>query len=132
MLTLFVVPSMKGNANSKKTAESFLRMETECNVALVSSWRDVNNHKDKDEWVGVVWDNEYIDDHLVKALPIYFSYQKYEALILYKKVSMVDAVWRYRFFRRGIYLNTDFSPSHMWLNKEVVLDGWILEHDYPS
>ena len=130
MLTLFVVPSRKDNASLEKTADSFCRIKGGCNVVPVSSWRDVNECNNKDEWFGVVWDNEYIDDHLIDALPIYFLYQRLEALILYKKVSMVEAIWRYRFFKRSVYLKEDFAPHHFWINKEIVLDGWVLEHEH--
>jgi len=59
-------------------------------------------------------------------------YQRMEALILYKKTSMTEAVWRYRFFRDSVYLGTDFCPVSLWLCKEAVLDGWVLEHEYTS
>jgi hypothetical protein len=130
MLTLFIVSSGKDNANIEKTTESLSGVQG--SIVPISSWWEINDYQNKDDWFGIFWDNEYIDNNLREALPIYFLYQAKEALILYKKVSMVDAIWRYRFFRRSIYLGEDFSPLSFWLNKEIVLDGWVLEHDYPS
>lgn len=132
MLTVFIVPSCKDNANVKKTIASFTSIDIKCNTVPITNWREVNDYNCKGDWYGIVWDNECIDNYLKDALPIYFSYRNLEALILYKKISMVDAVWRYRFFRKSVYLKGDFAPQHFWLSKEVVLDGWILEHDYKS
>jgi hypothetical protein len=130
MLTVFIVPSEKENADQKKTIASFSGMDIGCTLVSIETWREVNLCQSKHEWYGIIWDNEYIDDYLKEAIPIYFRYPKLDALILYKKISMIDATWRYRFFRRSIYLMEDFAPFSFWMNKEVVLDGWILEHEH--
>lgn len=132
MLTLFILPSNKENANTEKTIESFSGISDNFKAVSISNWREVNNYGDKNEWFGIFWDNEYIDNNLKEALPIYFLYNNLEALILYKKESMVDAVWRYRIFRRSVYMGSDFCPTSLWLSKEIVLDGWVLEHDYSN
>ncbi len=132
MLTIFIVPSNEGNANADKTIASFSGIDLEYRIVHINEYRDINNYEDKSEWFGVFWDNECIDTNLKEALPIYFLYNSMEALVLYKKVSMVDAVWRYRIFRSSVYLGPDFSPVTLWLCKEIVLDGWVLEHEYPN
>ena len=128
MLTIFIIPSHKENADVRKTIASFSGIAVDYKVAIVSNPCEINSYKNKDEWFGIFWDNEYIDKAVRDALPIFFSHTNLELLILYKKEGMVEATWRARLFKRHIYLLNDYRPLCLWLNKEVVLDGWVLEH----
>jgi len=130
MLTSFVLPSEKPNADVDRTFYSLSHIEVEQQIVSVSCWREINKYK-KDEWFSVFWDNEYIDDGLQKALPVFLSFPNIETLILYKKDKLVtiEATWRYRVFRNYVYLVNDCKPVSVWLNREAILDGWVREHD---
>ncbi|MHA2047154.1 MAG: hypothetical protein ACW99G_20370 [Candidatus Thorarchaeota archaeon] len=134
MLTLFVIGSGEGNADIEKTIASFSGLSVDHKVISVTGWREINQYKDKDEWFGIFWDNECIDKDLSEFIPTYLSFRNLELLILYKKMGVTEATWRDRFFRSHIHLLNGYRPMCMrrWLNKEVVLDGWVLEHEYPN
>ena len=132
MLTIFVVPSFAENANVKKTIASFSGIKGGFRVVPVADFSEINRHNKKDEWFGVFWDNECIDDGLKEALPIFMAFPKLEILILYKKESKVDATWRKRIFRKHVFLVDDYRPLCLWENKEAILDGWVKEHENTS
>jgi hypothetical protein len=132
MLTLFIIPSYAKNADVEKTIESFSGIDIDFKVVVASDYMEINRYKGVCDWFGIFWDNERIDDGLKGALPVFLSYPNLELLILYKKEGVAEATWRVRMFRRKIYLLEDYCPLCMWANKEIVLDGWILEHDNPS
>ena len=132
MLTIFVIPSHKDNADVGKSIASFSGIAVDTRMVVASDPCEVNRHKRKSEWFGIFWDNEYIDEPLKEAIPVFFAHSNLEMLILYKKESMVEATWRARFFKRHIYLLGDYCPLCLWLNKETILDGWVLEHENSS
>jgi hypothetical protein len=132
MLTVFIIPSHKENADVEKTIASFSGIDFDFKVVGISNPYEINRYKRKDKWFGIFWDNEYIDEAVREALPVFFSHSTLELLILYKKESMVDATWRARLFKRHIYLLNDYRPLSLWLNREVVLDGWVKEHENTS
>ena len=130
MLTIFIIPSDKKNADLEKTIASFSGIDT--NIRVVGSPYQINNYEKKGKWFGVFWDNEYIDEGVREALPVFFDHNNLELLILYKKENMIEATWRARLFRSHVYLLDDYRPLCLWLNKEIILDGWVLEHENPS
>jgi hypothetical protein len=121
MLTLFVIGSGEGNADIEKTIASFSGLSVDHKVISVTGWREINH-------------NECIDKDLSEFIPTYLSFRNLELLILYKKMGVTEATWRDRFFRSHIHLLNGYRPMCMrrWLNKEVVLYGWVLEHEYPN
>jgi len=127
MLDIFVVPSNQPNADIEKTIDSFVGIKLEYDVIPVSSCKETNNSKN--EWRLIIWDNEYIDEALRDAIPVFLNFNQYEILILYKKISEIEATWRYRLFRNHIYLAGDFCPVGVWFGREAILDGWVKEHD---
>jgi len=128
MLTLFVIPSGKPNADFDKTVESFNKSGVEFEAILANSWRDVNSFKGKTDWYGIFWDNEGLDTNLQKALIVHLSNRVPEVLILYKRLNKDKAEFRTRFMKRGVWLTTDFAPVSPWIIKETILDGWVIEH----
>lgn len=128
MLTVFIVPSHRSNANIEKTMDSFEGLKVPYQIVPVQNHRDINKYGKKNDWFAIFWDNEYLDEPLKEAIPVFLQWKQFDVLILYKKESMVDASWRYRIFRSGTFLVDDFRPISLWLNREVILDGWILEH----
>jgi len=128
MLTLFVVPSGKPNANFVKTVESFEKSGVEFKAIKIDCWREINALEDKNDWFCVFWDNEGLDVSLQKALKIHLSNKKAEVLILYKRLDDKTAEYRTRFMKRGVWLTEDFKPISPWVIYETVLDGWVKEH----
>ena len=128
MLTVFIIPSHAENADAEKTINSFTGIAGGFEAVPVSGFEEVNSYKDKGEWFGIFWDNESIDENLKEYLPVFLHRQNFEYLILYKKEKKAEATWRARLFRKHIYLVDDFAPTSFWYNKEIVLDGWVLDH----
>jgi len=60
MLTVFIIPSHKENADVEKTIASFSGINVDYNVVSVANPCEINRHKKKDKWFGIFWDNEYI------------------------------------------------------------------------
>ena len=52
MLTLFVLPSGKPNADINQTIQSFNRSGVPFKTVQISSWKEINTH-DKDVWYGI-------------------------------------------------------------------------------
>lgn len=128
MLTLFVVPSGKPNADFDKTVESLKRSGVKLEAVLVKCWREINAFRNKGEWYCVFWDNEGIDDGLQKALKYHLSNRVPEVLVLYKKIGDKKAEFRTRFMRGKIWLTENFKPVSPWIIHETVLDGWVVDH----
>lgn len=128
MLTVFIIPSFADNADVRRTIASFSGIEGGFRIIPVSDYAEINRNK-KDDWFGIFWDNEYIDEGIKEAIPIFTAFSKLEVLILYKKESKVDSTWRKRLFRKHIFLIDDYRPLCLWENKEAILDGWVKEHD---
>lgn len=128
MLTLFVIPSGKPNADYNKTVESFKKTGVPMKALSVKTWRDVNDYRYKDVWYAVFWDNEGIDEDLQKALPIHLDNRIPDCLILYKRLGEKDAEYRTRFMRRTVWLTHDYAPLEQWMKPETVLDGWVKDH----
>ena len=129
MLTLFIVPSAKDNADVGKTVDSFRKTGVEFKAVTVSCWREINNYRHKGEWFAIFWDNEGLDADLQATLKIHLENTKPEILVLYKRLSELEAEFRTRFMKRKIWLSTDFKPICAWCISEVILDGWVTEHD---
>ena len=128
MLTLFVVPSGKPNANFAKTVESFKKSGVELKAVKIDCWREINGFRNKSEWYCVFWDNEGIDTNLQKALKIHLMKKRPEVLVLYKLLSGKHAEYRTRFMKRSVWLTEDFAPLSPWVIHETILDGWVIEH----
>jgi hypothetical protein len=128
MLTLFVVPSGKPNANFAKTVESFKKSGVKFKAVKIDCWREINALKNKDDWFCVFWDNEGLDVNLQKALKVHLSNIKAEVLVLYKRLEEHKAEYRTRFMKRGVWLSEDFKPVSPWIIHETILDGWVKEH----
>jgi hypothetical protein len=128
MLTVFVIPSGKPNANFLKTVESFEKMDIELRVVQITCWREINCYEDKDDWYCVFWDNEGLDVNLQKALPVHLANRHPEVLVLYKRLADDKAEYRTRFMKRSIWLTSNFKPIAPWPVIETILDGWVVEH----
>ena len=130
MLTLFVVPSGKPNADYNKTVESFKKSKVEFESYLIGSWRDINNFKVRTDWFCVFWDNEGLDSNLQGALGVHLKNKVPEVFILYKRVDEQTAEYRTRFMKRSVWLTSDYEPISPWLHRETILDGWVIEHAF--
>jgi hypothetical protein len=128
MLTLFVVPSGKPNADFAKTVESFRKSGVKFKAVKIDCWREINALKNKDDWFCVFWDNEGLDVNLQKALKVHLSNRNAEVLVLYKRLDEKTAEYRTRFMKRGVWLTEDFKPIAPWIIHETILDGWVKEH----
>lgn len=128
MLTLFVVPSGKPNADYNRTVASFQNSGIEVTPVLIATWRDINNYQKKHEWCGIFWDNEGLDLQMQKVLKEHLSGKRWDALILFKRIGEEEAEFRIRFVRKTVMLTHDFAPLDQWLKREQILDGWVVEH----
>ena len=93
MLTLFIIPSHAANADVKKTVECLSGIDLEIKIAFAESPCDINGYEAKDKWFGIFWDNEYIDEALKEAIPIFFAHHHLEAMVLYKKNQIVQKIY---------------------------------------
>lgn len=128
MLTLFIVPSGKLNADYNKTIESFKQADVNVTPVLVKSWMEVNDYRYKDEWYAVFWDNEGLDVNLQKALCEHLRNRIPDVLVLYKRLGEKEAEYRTRFMRRTVWLTDDYAPLLPWVQSETVLDGFVIDH----
>jgi len=128
MLTLFVVPSGKPNADFDKTVESFEKTGVEFKAVKIDCWREINNFKEKSDWYCVFWDNEGLDVNLQKALMTHLSNRSPEVLVLYKRIDKDHAEYRTRFMKRSVWLTSNYKPLSPWIVHETVLDGFVKEH----
>jgi len=129
MLTLFVVPSGKPNANYGNTVDSFLHSSVRCDVVRVDDWREINNYDHKKEWFAIFWDNEYIDVGIQEVLHLHLNNKAAQVIVIYKKLDEETIGYRTRIMRRAVYLGSDFKPIAPWIAYETLLDGWIKEHE---
>ena len=132
MLTLFVIPSGKPNADYNKTVQSFKKCQVKVKAVLAKTWRDVNEYRYKDVWYAVFWDNEGIDVALQQVLHLHLANRNPDCMILYKRVGEKEAEFRMRFMRRTVWLTEDYAPLEQWVKPETILDGWVIDHGVPD
>ena len=105
-------------------AEKYTRVEPEEVVAAIK-----NSEAD---WIMLLYDNEWIDDHVRSSLPTFLLSSEYNFFLIFKKVRVNGALRHYeapRIFKRGVEINSkDFTPSIMQPHT-LILDGWVLEED---
>ena len=127
MITLFIIRSCADPKDPKKTIESFFEVVDD--LWLLNSIDDVNAKEKKNEWYGVMYDNEIIDEPLNEGLKVFIEQCDADVLILMAKVG--DKIYKSpRLFRRNVLLNKgSLMPEGKDLKFETVLNGWVLQND---
>lgn len=135
MMTLYVIPcDNPKESNIEKLKESAKDI---CDVIHVLDHRRLDEMSPETEWYAYLFSNEWFDDSLTFALPMFLEDRNYDYLVLYKKVqedisgAVVPKMFvAPRIFRSHIKLEGEGSliPRNPDDLKFVqVLDGWIME-----
>jgi len=135
MLTLYVIPcDNPEQANIQKLKES---AEGVADRVEVLDHRRLDEVEPETEWYAFLFSNEWLDEGLKFALPVFLEQTDSDYLILYKKVvennfgTLVPRTFIVpRIFRSNIKLigNDRLVPvGQEDLRFLQVLDGWILE-----
>lgn len=133
MLTLFLLKSgdpkntdrLASVKSLAKITEKVVIVEDEDNKFLY-----VNNTKKETDWYAILYDNEYVDDMLSEAIPIFLEQCKADVLVFYRKKNKKLAVVHKcpRIFRKDVRLKfNSLMPVQPELVFETVLNGWLLE-----
>ena len=125
MMTLFVVNGCADAKDYPETVDSFGRMATE--VHRVASLNEINATDRAEDWYGVIYDNEAIDDPLKEGLKVFLKETKADVLVLFKKVDEKKAFRSPRIFRRHITLRDGSLLPEQNVKFETVLNGWVAE-----
>jgi len=124
-LTLFVVNSCADSKDDTETIDSFGAMASE--VHRVASLDEINATDRVEDWYGVIYDNEAIDDPLKEGLKVFLKETKADVLVLFKKVAEKKAFRSPRIFRRHITLKDGSLLPEQNVKFETVLNGWVAE-----
>ena len=86
------------------------------------------------QWFGYIYSNEWLDEVLNSAMPIYLQQYYFDCLIMWKKVieNGEEKFFKMpRIFRNCVHIaeNTMMPEHHENIKFEIALDGWILEND---
>lgn len=135
-LAIYILPCGNETHNPPRAAESFedikyvVKIETLDHANL---W-ELNGTHYEYKWFGYIYSNEWLDEELAKALPVFLQYDYFDCLILWKRVMDNDTPRAYRMPRifknwvritEGGLLPEDGDD----LRFEKALNGWVLESD---
>jgi len=123
MITLFIVQSCADAKDPTETIDSFGVLASE--VHQVASLEEINSTDRENDWYGVIYDNERLDEPLLEGLKVFIDQSDADVLVLYKKGETVSKAPR--IFRRHITLKPGSLMPEQDIKFETVLNGWI--HD---
>ncbi len=126
-MDLFILPSGSEYADVKETAESFEGIPFF--YKQVSNLQAIIDEEIDAGWYMIMYDDEYIDDNMAKAIPIYLLSQ-FEVLECYKRTDDKVGTISPRLFRENIKPQRDsLLPANIKeLKTSRILDGWIKPH----
>ena len=127
MITLFIVQSCADAKDVNQTLDSFNGLVDE--LWCVSSLGEVNKTERKNDWYGVIYDDERIDERLNEGLKVFIEQSEADVLVLFKLHSDGSHSKSPRLFRRHITLKDgSLLPEQEGLAVETVLNGWVLSN----
>ena len=125
MITLFIVQSCADAQDVNQTLDSFDGLVDE--LWCVSSLGEVNKTERKNDWYGVIYDDERIDERLNEGLKVFIEQSEADVLVLFKMQRDGSHSKSPRLFRRHITLKDgSLLPEREGLAVETVLNGWVL------
>ena len=134
-LTIYVMPCGKDEIDPERAVKSFENPQYTVAYAILEHanlW-DLNGTHYESRWFGYIYANEWLDEELSEALPVFLQQDYFDYLLLWKKVEHGDKS-RYfrmpRLFRSVVPLiKGELVPENIdTLTGETVLNGWILEN----
>lgn len=135
-LAIYVLPCGKDKIDPDRAARSFEDPQYEVKTTVLRNadlWKLNGTHYDS-RWFGYIYSNEWLDEDLAKAMPVFLSQKYFDVLSLCKKV-LDNGKHRYftmpRIFRNWIQLESGgLMPQTCGLLRiERALDGWVMEDD---
>jgi|FLOH01.1.fsa_nt_gi hypothetical protein len=125
MITLFIVQSCADAKDVNQTLDSFSGLVDE--IWCVKSLDEVNKTERKNDWYGVIYDDELIDERLNEGLKVFIEQSTADVLVLFKINSDGNHSKSPRLFRRHVTLrDSSMMPEQEDLVFETVLNGWVL------
>ena len=130
MLTLFAIQA-DDIQNPERAIESFGDIVEK---SIILDHRRIDNIPVDTDWYGYIYADEWLDDRIKEALPVFLTAQYFDCLILFKRV--VDQGKKRvfsspRIFKQGVQLKKDMLiPVNSGpLTFEKCLNGWIRGRD---
>jgi len=126
-LDVFIIPHSCEGRTQEDTIESFGKIPctfyTDC-----TTYEDINKHHKDGDWYMVIYDNEYIDEDVQFAIPVFIDCEDYDCLILHRFKVNNKHEKSPRIFRKHLKLQPNsLFPAFQegGIAYETVLDGWI-------
>lgn len=127
MITLFIVQSCADPKDPSVTEKSFDGIADD--VHCVSALSEVNGMERRNDWYGVFYDDEHIDEPLLEGLKVFIRESDADMLVLLKK-NGEHYFKSPRLFRRHITLRDgSLLPESGSVPFQTVLNGWVLPND---
>lgn len=135
MFSLYMVVLKSGcaDADIDRTMASFINNNQFEYTLILGTIEDIGNGSRTSHY-GYIYDNEWLDEGLAKALPIFLNVPLWDVLVIFKKVKINNEDKFFeapRIFRSNVKMQEgtllpEKDPARI---HERVLDGWILEDD---
>jgi hypothetical protein len=124
MITLFIVQSCADVKDVNQALDSFGGLVDD--LWCVRSLDEVNKTERKNDWYGVIYDDERIDERLNEGLKVFIEQSDADVLVLFKLNGDGNPSRCPRLFRRHITLRDgSLLPEQKDLVFETVLNGWV-------
>jgi len=132
MLSLFILPSGRENANPEKTFKSLHGLVKR--VKFVSSIDSINLYRKSTDWYGVLYDNEYVDADLKVGIEMAFQFPVVDFFVLCKRDIGKDLMSVFtkcpRLFRKHVLLQENtLLPLQLGLKAGLIAEGLIMSYD---
>ena len=131
LMTLYIFPCDNPELHNPERAKASFGNVVQFSRILET--RRLDLEKDfQTPWYGYIFSDEYLDDEVKTALPIFLASDQFDCLVLMKK-AMVDGKIKVtqspRIFRKDVRLmeDTHIPENPQRLRFERMLDGWIRE-----
>jgi hypothetical protein len=124
MMTLFVVNSCADAQDPTESIDSFGALASEVNE--VASLNEINGTVRGEDWYGVIYDDEVIDERLLEGIKVFLKESSADVLVLFK-TNGEKGSYSPRIFRSHITLQEGSLMPEQDVRFERVLNGWI--HD---
>lgn len=122
-LTLFILTVNNEKSDVKKTIDSFGDLIAAS--IFIDNLCGLNKVKKLTDWYGIMYDDEWIQDELKVALPIFFKECKADAFVIYKKIGKRMYLCP-RFYRKNVKLMEGSPiPEPSVTQIETILNGWV-------
>ena len=130
-MEIFILPSGSGTADIMRAKASTISFANR--LRLVKSLAGIKAVGVQRGWYMVLYDNEFVDDNLAKAIPVYMQ-SDFEILECFKRTEFGTGYQKLaispRIFNKKIKLSgNSLIPAHYEkLKATKILDGWIEEN----